>query len=206
MAISNRITPKPRGCSVKGCERPHKARGMCRQHDRNMQSNGHPEPRRDWPVERVLDYIGWDVTSDGCWEWRGDRNELGYGRLTLVRKGLDKARVHRLMFERYSGPIPAGLVVRHKCDNPPCSNPDHLELGTQNDNVQDMIDRGRCWRHGATECQNGHDLTSPDSYRIGKRKGRGDEKVCLTCQRERKLRWQEKKKLERAKLRLPDAA
>ena len=183
MAISDRITPKPRGCSVKGCERPHKARGMCKQHDRNMQSNGHPEPRRDWPVERVLDYIGWDVTSDGCWEWRGDRNELGYGRLTLVRKGLDKARVHRIMFERYFGPIPDGSVVRHKCDNPPCCNPDHLELGTMAENMADMIERGRHRNSKKTRCKRGHSLLDPANVKLESRANGKQARRCRACKK-----------------------
>ena len=115
----------------------------------------------------MLDYIGWDVTSDGCWEWRGDRNELGYGRLTLVRKGLDKARVHRIMFERYFGPIPDGSVVRHKCDNPPCCNPDHLELGTMAENMADMIERGRHRNSKKTRCKRGHSPAGPRQREAG---------------------------------------
>lgn len=188
-------------CSIRDCARPAKARGMCSKHYQNLRKYGHAIARRDWSIEDVLDDIGWDYTEDGCWEWRGDRNELGYGRLTLKRKGLDKTRVHRLMFERYVGSIPDGMVIRHKCDNPPCCNPDHLEVGTQADNLADMVSRGRYHRHGSTECQNGHDISSPGSYRMGKRKNKGDEKVCLACQRERHLRHREKKNLERAKLR-----
>lgn len=188
-------------CSIDGCEIDSRVKGMCQRHYANLSRYGHAIPRRDWSIEDTLDYTGWDYPESGCWEWRGDRNELGYGRLTLTRKGLDKARVHRLMFERYFGPIPDGSVVRHKCDNPPCSNPDHLELGTMADNSQDMVERGRHWRHGATECLNGHDITSPSSFRVARRSGRGDEKVCLRCQRERHLRFNEKKKLESAKLR-----
>ena len=175
--------------------------GLCPRHYDNLRNYGHPVPRRDWSIEEALDDVGWVITAGDCWEWRGARNDSNYGMVTLVRKGLDKARVHRIMFERYFGPIPDGMIVRHKCDNPPCSNPDHLELGTKADNTRDMMERGRHWRYGATECLNGHDLTKPGSYRVQERKGRGDEKVCLTCQRERHLRWQEKKKLERAKLR-----
>lgn len=74
-----------------------------------------------------------------CWEWRCARDSKGYGMTTMC--GFH--RVHRLAYESFNGPIPAGLIVRHKCDNPPCCNPDHLELGTQLDNVADRVARGR---------------------------------------------------------------
>lgn len=179
-------------CSVEDCGRDVRARGMCNRHYENVRRYGYAKPRRDWSVEETLDSVGWDVSPAGCWEWRGTRNEIGYGLMNLVRKGHSDTRVHRLMFERFVAPIPEGLVVRHKCDNPPCCNPAHLELGTQADNVNDMKVRGRHWRHGATECQNGHDITLPSSFRIAKRKGRGPEKVCLACQKARHQRFQEK--------------
>ena len=188
-------------CSIEGCARPERARGMCNTHYENKRRYGHAIPRRDWSVNETLDYIGWDITADGCWEWRGNRNWCGYGTMSLARKGIDRARAHRLMYERFVGPIPEGHVIRHKCDNPPCVNPNHLESGTQSENVWDMVHRGRHWRHEAEQCLNGHPITDPATYRIQKRSGRGDEKVCLRCQRERHLRWREKKKLERAKLR-----
>lgn len=188
-------------CSIDGCNRRHFSKGYCSTHHSNFYRYGHAIARRDWSVEATLDDIGWSYPESGCWEWRGDRNEHGYGRLTLARKGLFKARVHRLIFELYFGVIPPGMVIRHKCDNPPCSNPDHLELGTKAENSRDMVERGRHWRYGADECLNGHDISDPLRFRIAKRKGRGDEKVCLTCQRERHVRWYEKKKLERARLR-----
>lgn len=50
---------------------------------------------------------------------------------------------HRLSYLAFNGDIPEGLVVRHKCDNKCCVNPEHLEVGTQKDNVQDAIKRGR---------------------------------------------------------------
>ena len=76
----------------------------------------------------------------GCWQWRGPRAAFGYGR---VRHNGKYIPAHRLVYQLYNGPIPEGMVVRHKCDNPPCVNPDHLELGTPLDNVKDWIERGR---------------------------------------------------------------
>lgn len=166
-------------CSIGGCANAIRSRGLCSTHYSNLSRYGYAIPRRDWSIEDTLDDTGWDYPDSGCWEWRGDRNELGYGRLTLTRKGLDKARVHRLMFERYFGPIPLGLIVRHKCDNPPCSNPAHLEPGTHADNMRDMAERGRARnayslgvvRYGtttdgkvATKCRKrGHDITAEDA-------------------------------------------
>lgn len=195
------IPAPPTECSVDGCERPIQARGMCDRHYQNATKYGRAIPRKDWTAPEVIADTGWTVAESGCWEWDGSVTEKGYGLINIERQGLVGARVHRVMYELHVGPIPNGQLIRHRCDNPPCINPDHLEPGTPADNTSDMMERGRHWRHGATECQNGHDLTSPGSHRVARRKNRPDEKVCLTCQRERHLRHQEKKKLERAKLR-----
>src|SRR5689334_4116509 len=58
-----------------------------------------------------------------CWLWLGSRDDKGYGRLDRNKR---IARAHRLAWELTHGPIPDGLVVRHRCDNPPCVNPAHL--------------------------------------------------------------------------------
>jgi hypothetical protein len=70
-----------------------------------------------------------------CWEWIGLRKE-GYGIY-------NRKTVHRLAYELLHGPIPVGMIVRHKCDTRNCWNPDHLELGTTQDNIQDKVLRGR---------------------------------------------------------------
>jgi len=83
-------------------------------------------------LHRLMDEHGWTVSAKGCWVY----GNLTYGTI----KGIG---AHRIAYERWVGPIPAGHVVRHQCDNPPCINPAHLITGTPSQNVQDMIDRGR---------------------------------------------------------------
>lgn len=77
-----------------------------------------------------------------CWEWTGCLC-AGYGRVQ-ERPG-HKALIlaHRLSWQLANGPIPKGLSILHKCDNPPCVNPKHLYAGTSSDNMKDAWDRGR---------------------------------------------------------------
>jgi len=98
-------------------------------------------PSKSTAVDRFL-AIGWDVTGSGCWEWRGSaaNKRGGYGQLNDRGKML---KTHRLSYEHFKGEIPAGSVVRHVCDNPPCVNPDHLLVGTAKENTGDAVARGR---------------------------------------------------------------
>lgn len=76
----------------------------------------------------------------GCWNWTGARTSAGYGELGLNGKIVT---AHRLSYMIFRGEIPDGFLVCHTCDKPECVNPDHLFLGTNRDNVNDMIQKGR---------------------------------------------------------------
>ena len=78
--------------------------------------------------------------SSGCWVWVGNRIPQGYGTIGVGGKPV---RAHRYSWELHNGPIPDGLFVLHRCDNPPCVRPDHLFLGTALDNSRDCVDKGR---------------------------------------------------------------
>ena len=87
-------------------------------------------------------YIINDVTD--CWEWTHAVNNIGYG---MFRWTSDKMRTaHRVSYELFNGPIPNGMAVCHKCDNPKCVNPKHLWVGTLKQNAQDMVAKGRSGR------------------------------------------------------------
>lgn len=77
----------------------------------------------------------------GCWEWTGNCDpRRGYGRLSINNRTY---YAHRVAYFISYGEDPEQLLVRHKCNNPPCCNPEHLELGTHEDNSRDMILAGR---------------------------------------------------------------
>ncbi len=77
---------------------------------------------------------------DNCWIWVGHRNKQGYGRLRVKRKDWVS---HRYSWTIYNGDILSGLCILHRCDNPPCCNPDHLFIGTHQDNSKDMVIKKR---------------------------------------------------------------
>lgn len=81
-----------------------------------------------------------DTGGSGCWEWSRFRNKAGYGYFKWKSK---LTMAHRVAYELAIGEIPDGMYVLHKCDNPPCCNPDHLWLGTKDDNNKDKKAKNR---------------------------------------------------------------
>lgn len=84
------------------------------------------------------DYIR--VTAYGCWEWTGKRDRCGYG--VFIKNGR-QVRVARTVLESVSGEPLGELNALHRCDNPPCFRPDHLFRGSQKDNHDDAVAKGR---------------------------------------------------------------
>lgn len=83
-----------------------------------------------------------DKTAN-CWLWQGSRSNFGHGYIALGGRGDGRIGVHHLSYALHIGPVPDGLWVLHRCDVPHCVNPDHLFVGTQQDNVNDMLSKGR---------------------------------------------------------------
>lgn len=86
----------------------------------------------------------WKFVSkqEGCWPWKGALHRDGYGRFNLPCHG-GMVIAHRFAWKMTYGEIPDGMHVLHRCDNPPCCNPEHMWLGTHRENMDDRSRKGR---------------------------------------------------------------
>ncbi len=81
--------------------------------------------------------------NSGCWIWTAYVNCDGYGRIAREGSRMGMELAHRVSWGLHRGSIPNGLQVLHRCDNPPCVNPDHLFLGDVSANMKDAVKKGR---------------------------------------------------------------
>ena len=110
-----------------------------------------------------------------CWEWTGSTSQ-GYGRFRADGRSVF---VHRWAYERFRGPIPAGLTIDHLCRNRRCANPDHLEPVTNRENV--LRGEGITAQHARkTHCPQGHEYTPENIYSWP---GRPNGRLCRECMR-----------------------
>ena len=116
------------------------------------------------------------VLGSACWLWVGKQRTSGYG-------GFGTKYAHRTSYELAHGVYAPELWVLHKCDNPPCVNPDHLFLGTHLDNMRDMVAKGRQKKvELKTQCVHGHPFDGVNSYHNGR------QRVCRQCKRDSEMR------------------
>lgn len=124
-------------CTIREWHEAQRAQG------KNPFKGGHQPPSTPaTAVERFWSYVR---RGPECWVWTGQRNAKGYGQFHIGSATERKNTfAHRFSWKLHNGAIPDETpCVLHKCDNPPCVNPDHLFLGTKADNNRDMRDKGR---------------------------------------------------------------
>lgn len=124
----------------------------------------------------------WDrvIRTDGCWEWKGAHNELGYSLFYLDHR---RVRAHRVAYELTVAPIPEGLELDHLCRNRGCVRPDHLEPVTHAENMR-RSESASGWNAAKTHCANGHPF-SPDNTTV-----RDGKRECRECRKAANRRHQ----------------
>jgi len=147
-------------CIVTGCNGKYRAKGLCNTHWKINKTYGTPmplchcgEPAQTFAgnqgasklcndhtlLKRFWDNV--DIKSDDeCWEWQGSKTTAGYG---LMWWNNELQYCHRLSIEFTGKQIPKRYHACHSCDNPSCVNPNHLFVGTPQDNINDKVFKGR---------------------------------------------------------------
>ena len=127
------------------------------------------------PIASAIDRFWSRVEkTDTCWLWMGCLASNGYG---FFKYDYRQMRAHRFAWQITYGPVPKNMLVCHKCDVRRCVNPEHLFIGTQLDNIHDMLKKGRerPWGRTVTHCPRGHEYTDENTYTTG------TSRQCRTC-------------------------
>lgn len=131
-------------CTIEGCGKPHLGRGWCSKHYERWRKYGDPLKvvQHQLHGATLLERFEANVlrSSGGCWEWTGYRDENGYGRLNINGTPVLAHRISWDLFKRRKIGEDHAL---HRCDNPPCVNPDHLFRGDQIANTADKMKKKR---------------------------------------------------------------
>ena len=116
----------PERCTVDGCDQPHKGLGYCTTHYGRFKRNGDPETQTQFMGDPEASFeFRHEVAEDGCWIWTGARVGPGYGAL---RVGGATVYAHRYALEKHLGrPLSQDHHAHHRCGEPSCVNPEHLE-------------------------------------------------------------------------------
>ena len=140
MSLASHMAKKKNtsGCIIPGCKSPFYGDSLCRKHFARKKRGNNPYEKsmvEKTLSERIEEKII-RIPESGCWIWIASLNNKGYGQIS-------GKYAHRVSYELVHGPIPDGALVLHSCDVSCCVNPNHLRLGSQKENMNDAIVRGR---------------------------------------------------------------
>jgi hypothetical protein len=117
----------------------------------------------------------YEISENGCWNWTWKKDKDGYGQFHARP---NHQRAHRFAYEVFYGEFDYNLLVCHKCDNPSCVNPKHLFLGTNKDNINDMLKKNRYAKiKRNNKCMRGHEMTTENTLKIPSMK----QRTCKKC-------------------------
>ena len=154
-------------CPAEYCEKKYYAKGWCEMRYQRVSKYGDPEGGRTHAAPHVRFWRGVDRQGpDDCWPYIAGPSRGVYGRFQAGGKGSPGLLAHRYSYELANGPIPAGQIVMHACDNPRCVNPAHLSLGTHKQNTADMISKGRKSRVSPRGEASGAAVLTEDAVRM----------------------------------------